>query len=134
MKLDSKRSGIELVLISGFRSITAQNKLFLKQINRKGNKELAAKLSAPPGYSEHHTGYGLDIGEGKDIDTYTKFEFDRTQAYFWLTKNAHKYGFELSFPKNNLQGVSYEPWHWRYINSPIASKVFENARNLKKLS
>ena len=128
MKSDAKTSGVDITIISGFRSIAQQKKLFLKQINKRGGKEAAARFSAPPGYSEHHTGYALDIGEGQNIDTYIKFEFEYTEAYLWLVKNAHKYGFELSFPKNNLQGVSYEPWHWRFVGSQKAQDIFRMAR------
>ena len=129
MKLDAKASGVNLTLISGFRSRAQQEKLFLKQINKQGSKEAAARLSAPPGYSEHHTGYALDIGEDQNIDTFIKFEFENTEAYRWLEQNAHKYGFELSFPKNNLQGVSYEPWHWRFVNSQKAQEIFRRVKS-----
>lgn len=124
MKTDAKTQGVELILISGFRSVAAQKKLFLHQIQKRGNKEAAAKLSAPPGHSEHHTGYALDIGDGKQPKTDLKFQFESTQAYIWLVNNAHKYGFELSFPRNNGQGVSFEPWHWRYIGSSRANQIF----------
>ncbi len=128
MKSDAKTSGVELTIISGFRPIAQQEKFFLKQINKRGSKEAAARFSAPPGYSEHHTGYALDIGEGENIDTYIKSEFEYSEAYRWLVKNAHKYGFELSFPKNNPQGVSYEPWHWRFVGSQKAQDIFRMAR------
>lgn len=128
MKSDAKASGVDLTLISGFRSIAQQEKLFQKQINRRGSKEAAARLSAPPGYSEHHTGYALDIGQGEDIDTFLKFDFENTRAYRWLMENAKNYGFELSFPEGNSQGVSYEPWHWRYVGSPEATTIFASAR------
>ena len=129
MQADAKNSGIDLIIISGFRSISQQEELFKKQIKKRGSIEAAARLSAPPGYSEHHTGYALDIGEGEDIDTFLKFEFERTKAYQWLRENADNYGFELSFPKGNFQGVSYEPWHWRYVGSSHALAIFHNSHN-----
>ena len=81
MQADAKVSGIDLTIISGFRSISQQEKLFARQINRRGSKEAAARLSAPPGFSEHHTGYALDIGEGENIDTFLKFEFEQIESY-----------------------------------------------------
>ncbi len=128
MKTDAKAQGVELILISGFRSIADQEKLFQKQIQRRGSKEAAAKLSAPPGYSEHHTGYAMDLGDGKQPNTDLKFEFESTQAYQWLVANAYKYGFELSFPRNNPQGVSFEPWHWRYVISEQGNQIFSRSR------
>ncbi|BAQ60099.1 D-alanyl-D-alanine carboxypeptidase [Geminocystis sp. NIES-3708] len=130
MRADAKVQGVELVLISGFRSISDQTKLFQKQIQKRGSKEAASKLSAPPGHSEHHTGYALDIGDGKQPSLDLKFQFESSQAYSWLTNNAHRYGFELSFPKNNIQGVSFEPWHWRYVASNQANSIFAMPRNL----
>ncbi len=130
MKAVAKSQGIELVLISGFRSISAQTQLFQKQIQKRGSKAEAVKLSAPPGYSEHHTGYALDIGDGKQPSLDLKTQFQSTQAYQWLVNNAHKYGFELSFPQDNLQGVSFEPWHWRYVGSDRANTIFAMARHL----
>lgn len=130
MKLAAQNSGINLRLISGFRSIQDQKKLFQRQIQRRGSEEAAAKLSAPPGFSEHHTGYAIDIGDEQQPATDLKFEFENTQAYRWLMMYAGNYGFELSFPRNNRQGVSFEPWHWRYVVSPRASQIFAAARSL----
>jgi D-alanyl-D-alanine carboxypeptidase len=131
MKADAQTQGIQLVLISGFRSISTQQQLFTKQIQKQGSKEVAAKLSAPPGHSEHHTGYAVDIGDGTQADKDLKFTFESTPAYNWLVNNAHRYGFELSFPRNNLQGVSFEPWHWRYVSSYRAEQIFGNARKAR---
>ncbi|MTF39312.1 D-alanyl-D-alanine carboxypeptidase family protein [Cyanobacterium aponinum] len=130
MKAAAKTQGVELILISGFRSISSQTQLFQKQIQKRGSKEEAVKLSAPPGHSEHHTGYALDIGDGKQPSLDLKTQFQSTQAYQWLSNNAHKYGFELSFPPNNLQGVSFEPWHWRFVASDRANRIFAMPRHL----
>ncbi|WP_242577740.1 D-alanyl-D-alanine carboxypeptidase family protein [Chroococcus sp. FPU101] len=129
MKLDAKTNGISLKLISGFRSIADQEQLFTKQIQRRGSKEAASKLSAPPGYSEHHTGYAIDIGDEQQPNTDLKFEFEDTETYRWLTAYAGNYGFELSFPRNNFQKVSFEPWHWRYVASPRSQQIFATARS-----
>lgn len=130
MKADAQAQGIDLVLISGFRAISDQAKLFEKQTQKRGSKEAASKLSAPPGHSEHHTGYALDIGDGKQPSLDLKFQFENTEAYGWLVNNAYQYGFELSFPKNNIQGVSFEPWHWRYVGSNRANSIFAMPRTL----
>jgi zinc D-Ala-D-Ala carboxypeptidase len=123
----AKAEGISLMPISGFRTIADQKVLYEKQIARKGSEEAAAKWSAPPGYSEHHTGYALDIGDANS-DTDIKMTFQDTDAYRWLVVNANNFGFQQSFPLNNHQGVSFEPWHWRYVGSPRASAIFAAAR------
>jgi D-alanyl-D-alanine carboxypeptidase len=128
IKSAARAAGVNLRIISGFRSVEEQEKLFERQIQRRGSQEAAARLSAPPGYSEHHTGYAFDVGDGAHPNTDLKFEFESTKAYHWLAIHAKNYGFELSFPRNNLQGVSFEPWHWRYVGSPRAMRIFATAR------
>lgn len=124
----AKESGINLGPISGFRTIVDQDQLFIRQIGRhNGSEQAAAKLSAPPGYSEHHTGYTIDIRDRDAPETDLKYQLEDTRAYQWLTQNACQYGFEISFPDNNSQGVSFEPWHWRYVGSPTAQRIFDNA-------
>lgn len=130
MKADAAAAGVSLVAISGFRSIADQEKLFERQIQRQGSEAAAAQLSAPPGYSEHHTGFALDIGDGTRPETDVKFEFETTKAYQWLQTNGRRYGAELSFPPNNIQGVSFEPWHWRFSGSAYAAAVFSVAHTL----
>jgi D-alanyl-D-alanine carboxypeptidase len=71
------------------------------------------------------------VGDGTQPKTDVKFEFETTPAYRWMSTNAKGYGFELSFPDNNVQGVSFEPWHWRFINSGQASAVFSVAHTLR---
>lgn len=128
MAAASLSDGIVLLPLSGFRDQAVQDFLFQRQIRRQGSAEGARYLSAPPGHSEHHTGYAVDIGDGNYPDTHIRYSFDRTPAYRWLATHAATYGFELSFPKGNPQGVSYEPWHWRYVGSPAAQAVFAQSR------
>lgn len=129
----ARDDGVWIVPVSGFRTKDYQEKLFQKQVEKRGSLEAAAKLSAPPGYSEHHTGYAIDLTDGnfakqkiKDIT----YEFAQSAAFKWLTEHAQEFGFELSFPENNPQGVSYEPWHWRFVGSPNAMKIFANTKNI----
>ena len=124
MKAAAAQQGVKLIPISGFREIARQQKLFEEQVEKHGSEETAARLSAPPGYSEHHTGYAIDIGDADRPDADIKYAFEDTQAYRWLSANAQAFGFEESFPKNNQQGVSFEPWHWRYVGSPRAESTF----------
>ncbi|WP_156815650.1 D-alanyl-D-alanine carboxypeptidase family protein [Pseudanabaena sp. PCC 6802] len=121
----ARTNGIELVPISGFRTVDEQKKLFF-DISKQRNQTPAqrAMVSAPPGYSEHHTGYAIDIGDGSAPSSNLSPDFDKTEAFRWLESNAAQFGFELSFPKNNPQGVSYEPWHWRYVGDSESLATF----------
>jgi D-alanyl-D-alanine carboxypeptidase len=127
MREEAKKDGIYLVFLSGYRSINLQNDIFysLKSIR---NQEAAerARVSAPPGYSEHSTGFAIDIGDANQRETDFETEFENTDAFRWLIKNAAKFHFKLSFNKNNKY-IDYEPWHWRYEGSIEALKVFETS-------
>ncbi len=127
MRDEAKKDGIYLVFLSGYRSINLQNDIFysLKSI-RNQNASERARVSAPPGYSEHSTGFAIDIGDGTQRETDFETEFENTNAFKWLIKNASKYHFKLSFRKNNKY-INYEPWHWRYEGSIEALKVFESS-------
>lgn len=126
---DAKADGIELMAISGFRSIVEQRQLFF-EIGRQRNQTSAqrAKVSAPPGFSEHHTGYAVDIGDRNAPSTNLSPSFDRTDGFKWLQQNTSKYSFELSFPQNNPQGVMYEPWHWRFVGDDDSLATFYKKR------
>ena len=132
MREDAKKSGVYLVFLSGYRSINLQEEIFysLKSL-RNQNASERARVSAPPGYSEHSTGFAIDIGDAFRRETDFEVEFENTDAFKWLKNNAAKYHFKLSFDKNN-KNIDYEPWHWRFEGSIEALKVFEasNRRSL----
>ena len=125
MRDEAKKNGIYLVFLSGYRSINLQNQIFysLKSFRNQEATE-RARVSAPPGYSEHSTGFAIDIGDATQRETDFETEFENTEAFKWLIKNAAKFHFKLSFTKDN-NFIDYEPWHWRYEGSIEALKVFE---------
>jgi zinc D-Ala-D-Ala carboxypeptidase len=125
----AQAEGIRLSVISGFRSHDEQRLLFEQQTSRQGSPQAAAKISAPAGHSEHHTGYALDLADATRPDTDLQVSFETTTSFAWLLRHAAEYGFELSFPRHNSQGINYEPWHWRYVGSPQANQTFAIARN-----
>ena len=127
MRDEAKKNGIYLVFLSGYRSINLQNDIFfsLKSIRNQEALE-RARVSAPPGYSEHSTGFAIDIGDATQRKTDFETEFENTDAFKWLIKNAAKFHFKLSFTKDNKY-IDYEPWHWRYEGSIEALKVFESS-------
>lgn len=122
---DAKLAGINLMGASGYRTHENQVNLFNTNVKNKG-KEEALKYSAPPGASEHETGFAIDI-VSKD---YTKLDsgFENTKAFTWLKENSHKYGFILRYPKDkvHITKYSYEPWHYRYVGTSHATKIIEN--------
>jgi D-alanyl-D-alanine carboxypeptidase len=126
----AKAEEITLRAISCFRSVKTQDYLFYGIAKKRGQTpEERARVSAPPGYSEHHTGYAIDFGD-QDRRTDLGQDFAGSLAGQWLLAHGTAYGFELSFPQGNTQGVSYEPWHWRYVGTPEAMETFRWARQL----
>ena len=124
---------IDLVLLSGYRSHALQKEIFfdVKSIRNQTASE-RAKVSAPPGHSEHSTGYAIDVGDGENPQTHFSEAFESTKAFKWMKRNAARYHFKLSFPPENEQGVTYEPWHWRFEGTANALKQFEHARRVFK--
>jgi D-alanyl-D-alanine carboxypeptidase len=132
MAAAAQSAGVILVPISGFRSIEEQKQLFFNvSAQRNQTPAQRAAVSAPPRYSEHHTGYAVDIGDGAVPATNLTTNFEKTKAYQWLQANAARFSFEMSFPKNNAQGVSYEPWHWRFVGNSDSLETFYKEANLK---
>ena len=88
------------------------------EINRKLNKGIPIEIilteNTLPGFSEHHSGNAIDFLSDNSYSL--SVEFEKTKTFKWLTENANKYGFYLSYPKNNKDGIMYEPWHWMYKN------------------
>lgn len=121
----ARADGVRLVAISGFRSLEDQQYLFFDLKAEQGQATTRrAEVSAPPGYSEHHTGYAIDLADGSKPETNLEISFETTPAFKWLQENAVRYSFEMSFPKDNPQGLSYEPWHWRFVGDRQSLETF----------
>ncbi len=105
MQRAASADGVDLVVLSAFRSIALQKQIFFDVKSERNQSALErAQVSAPPGFSEHSTGYAVDLGDGRDPTTNLSVSFDRTDAFRWLRANAARYHFQLSFPKGNRQG------------------------------
>ena len=116
LKLKSKAhaAGVSLIIVSAYRSFDRQLEIVKHSIEQGEDAESLFQLSAPPGYSEHHTGRAIDIGTmGCEP---LSLEFGDTDAFNWLLRHAKRFGFRLSYPRNNPYGFQYEPWHWFYAD------------------
>lgn len=110
MKKAAKNDQIDLKIISAFRSLGYQKQLINNKLAKGIDIDSILKVNTLPGYSEHHTGCAIDIGS-QDAPLLEP-EFDQSPAFKWLTHNAAKFNFSMSYPKGNTTGISYEPWHW----------------------
>ena len=125
--------GVDLIVLSTFRSIELQREIFFDIKAERNQTALErAKVSAPPGYSEHSTGFAIDVGDANRPRSDFEESFEDTPSFQWLKRNAHRFHFTMSFPRGNAQGVSYEPWHWRYEGSADALKQFEASQRFQR--
>lgn len=125
---------INLLPASCFRRHGVQREVFLKRAQKKNvGFDQNVKRVAPAGYSEHHTGYAVDIRDGPGPRQMQGTPFRQRPVYAWLVENAADFGFENSFPQGNVQGIIFEPWHWRWIANDHAERMFTTARKLVDL-
>lgn len=112
MKRAALNEGIELTIVSAFRSIERQMEIIQRKLGFGTNITEILAASAAPGYSEHHTGRAIDVAVpgGPVLEP----EFENTDAFEWLSANANRFAFYLSYPMGNKFGYLYEPWHWCY--------------------
>jgi zinc D-Ala-D-Ala carboxypeptidase len=101
---------ITLLLVSAFRSLEYQRQIFERKIRAGESLDSILKVNAPPGYSEHHTGRAVDLTT-PTCPPLTE-EFETTAAFAWLDQHAHRFGFAMTYPRENRFGIAYEPWHW----------------------
>jgi LAS superfamily LD-carboxypeptidase LdcB len=130
--------GLQPQVLSAYRSYAAQ--AFAWDKWSKLYPERAAIISAPPGYSEHQLGTVVDFGSPElasivgqaDIEFHTYFY--KTSEGIWLDNNAHRYGFTLSFPAeaSEVSGFYYEPWHFRYVGTEMATFLHDLDSSLTK--
>ena len=110
MRAAAARNGVELQVVSAFRSIEYQLGILKRKLERGQSIEQILRVSAAPGYSEHHSGRALDITAPGFAAL--EEEFERSPAFLWLKKNARRFDFHLSYPRKNPHGIAYEPWQW----------------------
>ena len=103
-------AGVILQLVSAFRCVDYQCQLIRNKLDRGQCLQDSVKVSALPGYSEHHTGRALDLTTPGSEPLAETFEL--TAAFAWLQVNARDFDFAMSYPLDNTFGISYEPWHW----------------------
>ena len=112
MRTAAEKDGIVLQPVSCFRSVAYQRGIIERKLAAGQAIDDILRVSAAPGFSEHHTGRTIDLTTpgSKPLEE----EFEKTPAFAWLARHAGDFGFTMTFPRNNKYGVIYEPWHWTY--------------------
>ena len=97
-------------MVSAFRSASYQLVIIERKLERGQSIAEILRVSAAPGFSEHHSGRAIDISTPGFAALEEEFEY--SPAFHWLQRHAGDYGFYMSFPRDNAHGITYEPWHW----------------------
>ncbi len=126
MQSAAYQEGLELYIVSGYRSYDTQYGLYWGYVESDGQAE-ADRYSARPGHSEHQTGYAFDLN-------WVDYAFANTPEGIWLKDNCWKYGFIIRYPegKEDVTGYMYEPWHVRWLGKDIAKTVYESGLTLEE--
>ena len=131
--LEAARSeGLWVVLASGYRSYEEQQYLFQEKVAQYGDEDVAATIVARPGTSEHQTGLAADITDQYyDIK---KQSLEETELYQWMSAHCQDFGFIVRYPqdKEDITGIIYEPWHFRYVGKEAAAYIMENSLTLEE--
>jgi D-alanyl-D-alanine carboxypeptidase len=116
----AKSASYTLIAESGYRSYSTQVSVYNHEVSAFGQTK-ADSESARPGYSEHQTGWAVDIGSPGCYEDC----FGTKPASKWLLANAYRYGFILRYPvdKSTITGYRNEPWHFRYVGVDLAAEL-----------
>lgn len=124
-----ENDGIHIELDSVYRTIEKQVEIYGEYLERHG-EEYAKKYVANPGYSEHHTGMAIDVGIVKDGKFYRSIAelLSVDEIFKKVHKKVADFGFILRYPndKQDVTKIGYEPWHFRYIDSPEIAKEMQD--------
>lgn len=138
MEKAAAADGINLKVVSSYRSIAQQEEVFATNLNQhiaEGDTPEVAESKTrayitEPGTSEHHTGLAIDVVEQSWFDQGLGLEesFYDTEAGKWLEKNVPNYGFVIRYPKGKeeITNINYEPWHLRYVGKESAKYMTKN--------
>lgn len=113
--------GYKILVRSGYRDYKTQQDTYNLYLNTYG-KKYAENYVAHPGFSEHQTGLAVDV-KAESSNT-----FAGTKESKWLKENAYKYGFIFRYASDteDITGIKYESWHYRYVGNEIAEYIHEN--------
>ena len=123
----------DIKVSNGYRSYSVQSTLFNNYLADERARHpdwteeqiynLVATYSNPPGTSEHQSGLCVDMHNQID----TNNTFDGTPAAIWLEENCYRFGFVLRYPadKQDVTGIKYESWHFRYVGRTAATEMHE---------
>ena len=140
----AKEAGFNMQLCSAYRTVEKSAQLYKNKVNEyigygyseADAKVEAAKWVAPPGTSEHHTGLAMDLVSSDYWNYYSDLEHDyeKFDSFKWMYEHCAEFGFILRYPKDkqDITGITYEPWHYRFVGVEAATYIMENGLCLEE--
>ena len=123
----------DVTITSAYRSASYQKSLFNcyvekemknnSKLTREQAEQVVLTYSMKPGCSEHQTGLCCDMHNLSSAQQ----KFGNTKAGQWLAENCWRFGFILRYPadKEDITGVKWEPWHFRFVGREAATQMHE---------
>lgn len=126
----AKQEGIQLAIVSGYRSYSKQEAIYGRKKAEDG-QEAADRVSARPGTSEHQLGMAMDLA--KKGSSQLNSGFGKTKEGQWVSANAHRFGFIVRYMQGyeDVTGYMYEPWHVRYAGVEAATDIYQSGLPLE---
>ena len=124
-------AGHPLGVVAAYRSFQDQTALLQQRVQELG-PVLAAERVARPGHSEHQLGTAVDFTSAGLIDVTAAW--GKSETGRWMSRNAWRFGFVLSYPKGkrSVTCYPYEPWHFRYVGRKVAAAVHRSNLTLRE--
>ena len=130
----ARAEGVRPIVSEGYRTHEEQVAMMQRYVDlyraqgysEEESQNLARDYVAEPGTSEHELGIAVDINGAEGYSDW--------DVYAWLAENAHEYGFILRYPegKEDVTGIDYEPWHYRYVGAAAAQAIYEQQITLEE--
>lgn len=140
MLADAKEAGLDVMVCSAYRTIEYQENLIAAQVAKyvaQGLSQAEAEARTAteiiePGASEHNLGLAVDL-VARSYQTLDAAQASTAENQ-WLLANCTRYGFILRYPdgKQEITGIIYEPWHFRYVGEAAASEIMEQGLCLEE--
>lgn len=133
-----RAEGLSFTVASAYRSTDSQRQLFDEDVEARVSegmtedeaREETARWTMPPGCSEHETGLAVDIvaTDNQRLDDTQ----EQTPETIWPHENCWRFGFILRYPagKEDVTGIDYESWHYRYVGIEAARYLTEQQLTL----
>lgn len=128
LEQEARALGMIIHVVSSYRDEDYQSFLFYHNLDLDPYRAIA--YSAIPRRSEHELGLAIDVS----FDDHLYDDFNEHPIGIWMSKNAHRFGFILRYPKDKTQitHYGYEPWHFRYVGRTLAETLYKDRITLEE--